>query len=305
MGEGKAVRKGKWPLIALAAMTVVLIMCGSFWDREISQLCYLGELPSENLFGIVFAFIGVIPTFVGWSFLGAGILALSNRQIDGQKARRRLAVLAGVLFVLSFLFFCNTLQFVNESAFPVHPALAYGVGTLTIAAAAALGHWCARRSDNPDLLKQVLLLTAVSLIVMVVVMGTKELMSRPRFRFVMEMSDMDCFRNWWQSGRDIKAALPAGSSGDDFSSFPSGHAAYAMFAVLLFPAMADYFGKLDPYRPLLLAFGILWWACTAFSRITTGAHYLSDVAFSGLITIAAYGGVLARRRWAAASRDPR
>ena len=73
-------------------------------------------------------------------------------------------------------------------------------------------------------------------------------MDRPRFRFVVESSNTDFFRNWWQSGKDIKTSIAQNAISDEFSSFPSGHSAYSMFAIFLFPAFADYNAKLQKYR---------------------------------------------------------
>ena len=91
-----------------AVILLVLTVCGSVWDFEIAKALYLGEMPSENMFGIIFSYIGIIPTFVGWSFLGASIFYLSKKQIDSTRKRRWLMALAVLLFVLSFFFYCNT-----------------------------------------------------------------------------------------------------------------------------------------------------------------------------------------------------
>jgi membrane-associated phospholipid phosphatase len=121
-------------------------------------------------------------------------------------------------------------------------------------------------------------------------------MCRPRFRFVLAMDDADFFLNWWQSGRGLMAILGSGTVSDEFASLPSGHSAYSMFAVFLFPALADYVRSLQKFRPHLTALGLIWWAVTAFSRMTLGAHYLTDVAVAGLVTIFAYAAVLAAER---------
>ena len=46
--------------------------------------------------------------------------------------------------------------------------------------------------------------------------------------------------------------------------------------------------KLKKYKSLLFILGFLWWAATALSRLTVGAHYLTDVTIAGLVTILAY-----------------
>lgn len=42
----------------------------------------------------------------------------------------------------------------------------------------------------------------------------------------------------------------------------------------------------------IVSTGFIWWTLTAFSRLSVGAHYLSDVAIAGLITIFVYNFVL-------------
>ena len=103
--------------------------------------------------------------------------------------------------------------------------------------------------------------------------------------------DTGCFRNWWESGADLKESLAKGNVTDEFASFPSGHSAYAMFGIFLFPALAEYITVLRKYRSWLFLLGLSLWAATAFSRLTVGAHYLTDVTIAGLIAILAYAAV--------------
>lgn len=288
-GEGMCKKKG---LMAVTVLLIALTVLGSFLDYQTAQAVYIGQMPNENFFGVLFAFIGIIPTFVGWSFLGASILCLARKQDLGKKKRGFLTALSVLLFVLSFFYFCNTLFLVNETAFSVHWAIAYSVGVATISLAAYLGYKLAKNSKNPNLLKKILFLTAVSLLTMVVVMLTKELMDRPRYRLVIETGRADFFRNWWQSGSAVKESLGANAVSDEFASFPSGHSAYAMFAIFIFPLLADYTARLEKYRGVLFIGGVLWWGLTAFSRMTVGAHYLTDVCIAGLVTVFAYVFVL-------------
>ena len=270
------------------AILIALTVCGSIGDFEIANAIYLGETPSENIFGIIFSFIGVIPTFVGWSFLGASIFYLSKKRIDDIKKRRWLTGFGILLLVLSFFYFCNTLYMANSNAFEVNFLVAYSIGIATIGVAWYLGYKLSQKSDDSELLKEALFLATVSLVMLIIISSTKKIMCRPRFRFVLSMDNSDYFRNWWQSGRPIKEALGISSVTDEFSSLPSGHSAYSMFAIFIFPALADFITKLKKYKSLLFILGFLWWAATALSRLTVGAHYLTDVTIAGLITILAY-----------------
>jgi membrane-associated phospholipid phosphatase len=274
-----------------AVLLLVLTVCGSIWDLKIANAVYIGEMPSNNIFGIIFSYIGILPTFVGWSFLGASIFYLSKKQIENTRKRRGLMAFAVLLLVLSFFYYCNTLYLSNANAFKVHFAVAYSIGITVICIAAYLGYKLSEKSEDGELLIKVLFLATVSLVTLLIISSTKELMCRPRFRFVLATENTDYFRSWWQSGRSIKASLDTKIVTDEFASLPSGHSAYSMFAIFLFPTLADYVRGLKQFKPHLFALGFLWWAVTAFSRLTIGAHYLTDVTIAGLVTIFAYGTV--------------
>ena len=284
--ENKLMPKYKSVLVfAVLILLIALTIIGSVCDYEIASAVYIGQTPKENFFGILFAFIGIIPTFVGWSFLASSILCLSKKYVDNKINRRWLTAFAILLFVLSFFYFCNTLMMVNSNAFSVHWAIAYPVGIIILLGAGILGYKLSEQSKDPKLLNTVLTLSIVSLIVMIIIMSTKGIMNRPRFRFVIEASNPDFFKNWWQSGKDIKASMAEAAISDEFSSFPSGHSAYSMFAFFLFPALADYVEKLKKYRVLLALSGFIWWCLTAFSRMTVGAHYLTDVSIAAIVAV--------------------
>ena len=109
------------------------------------------------------------------------------------------------------------------------------------------------------------------------------------------MGNIDYFKNWWQSGRSLKTSLATNTVTDEFASFPSGHSAHSMFAIFIFPALGDYVRRLGKFKPHLFALGFVWWAVTAFSRLTVGAHYLTDVTIAGLVTLLAYAIVSAAK----------
>ena len=170
----------------------------------------------------------------------------------------------------------------------VHFAVAYPLGSAILFVAAYFGYKLSQKSNDGELLKKALFLVVVSFVILLIISITKEVMCRPRFRFVLATDNIDYFKNWWQSGREIKASLGMGIESDEFASLPSGHSAYSMFAIFIFPALANYITALKKFKPYLFAVGFAWWAVTALSRLTIGAHYLTDVTIAGLVTILAY-----------------
>lgn len=275
-------------ILLVAIILIVLTILGSFFDYQIAKSVYWGEHYLDNIFGVIFSFIGIIPTFVGWSFLGASILCLSKKQVKNAKARKWLTAFSVLLFILSFFYFCNTIMMANNGAFSVHWLIAYPVGIFVILGATYLGYKLSKNSQDKTLLKKMVFLAIVSVVIMIIVSATKVIMDRPRYRFVLLMQNPEYFRNWWQSGSDIKNSVESALANNDFSSFPSGHSAYSLFAIFIFPALADFIPKLKKYKALLFIGGFIWWGLTAFSRLTVGAHYLTDVCLAGLLTIISY-----------------
>ena len=284
-------------IFVVSAILIALTIFGSVFDLEIANAIYIGQTPSENLFGIIVSYIGIIPTFVGWSFLGASILCLSKKQVENPAKRRWLTVLALLLFVISFFYFCTTLYVSNLNAFEVHFAVAYPVGSAILFVAAYFGYKLSQKSEDSELLKKTLFLVAISLVTLLIISATKEFMCRPRFRFVLAADNVEYFKNWWQSGREIKTSLGMGIESDEFASLPSGHSAYSMFAIFMFPALSEYIRGVKKFKIYLFGLGFAWWVITALSRLTLGAHYLTDVTIAGLVTILAYIMVLVAERF--------
>lgn len=284
-------------IFVVSAILIALTIFGSVFDLEIANAIYIGQTPSENLFGIIVSYIGIIPTFVGWSFLGASILCLSKKQVENPTKRRWLTVLAILLFVISFFYFCTTLYVSNLNAFEVHFAVAYPVGSAILFVAAYFGYKLSQKSEDSELLKKTLFLVAISLVTLLIISATKEFMCRPRFRFVLAADNVEYFKNWWQSGREIKTSLGMGIESDEFASLPSGHSAYSMFAIFMFPALSEYIRGIKKFKIYLFGLGFAWWVITALSRLTLGAHYLTDVTIAGLVTILAYIMVLVAERF--------
>ena len=123
---------------------------------------------------------------------------------------------------------------------------------------------------------------------MAIIMGTKYLMARPRYRFVLELNDYKFFINWWENGHALKNSIDVSEASDAFTSFPSGHSAYSLFAIFIFPVLMKKNTDSSKYEIVLFLLGIIWWILTAYSRITVGAHYLTDICFGGMVTIISY-----------------
>ena len=279
------------PILSYAFILVTVIaaiVVGSVYDYELAELSYVGQLPEENIFGIIFAFIGIVPTFVGWSFFSGAIFYLSDKGGYSKRAVTWLRAVSVGLAVLSVFYFPSTLLMVNEPAFSVKWYIVFPIGLLVLALAWLLGFKFASATKREGLLMSFLHLAAVTVTCLIIIAVVKRLSDRPRYRLCAFYGNGDeYFRAWWQGGADVSAVVPD-TTGDEFMSFPSGHSAYSLFAAFLLPTLARFSARLERYAIPLTIFGIAWWGATAFSRMTVGAHYLTDIAFGALVMTLSY-----------------
>ena len=109
----------------------------------------------------------------------------------------------------------------------------------------------------------------------ILVNSLKSLWARPRMR---SMESFEQFKYWWQ----INGPVPMN---EELRSFPSGHTANA-FIMVAFLSFLDK-NKAKLYRNFAI-FAFIWCGLTALSRVVLGAHFLSDVVFSGYLTVVLY-----------------
>ena len=105
----------------------------------------------------------------------------------------------------------------------------------------------------------------------------KSLWARPRMR---SMESFEQFKYWWQINGPV-----SGEYAEELRSFPSGHTANA-FIMVAFLSFLDK-NKAKLYRNFAI-FAFAWGSLTALSRVVLGAHFLSDVVFSGYLTVVLY-----------------
>lgn len=277
----------KWDFIIVFAVALVGIIIGSFLDLQISQNLYF----PDNTFGVVFAGLGEAPGYAAFSFVStlAFLLGFKVYHKWYQKAFLLLFGVAGVALSVYF----QTDHIICKDGFNI-PTLWY-VGLLIALVIAAVGVLFGivvfKHSDKDNLIRYVFTLAVIIVVAIVFVQVIKPIMDRPRFRFLIsEEGSLEYYKNWWQSGSDVKSAFPTLGS-DELKSFPSGHTNVGALLIPVLASLPAICNKIKVNARILFYGAFAYSLVLAFSRITVAAHFLSDVSFGLLITMLVYWAV--------------
>ena len=254
---------------AAALVLLAMLIAGSIWDLPISKYLYPGH---ESSLGQFFAAFGELPAFA--LLAGCGVLLIVHRG----KVRPELHVILlafGICLTLASMFLS-----VHEATDNV-PALPMPVALLAFALL-----YLTRECQTKTLLRFICTVIVVCVGIMLLINIIKVPWGRARMRLIYATGNDTYFSNWWQAGTALKKKLVAdGVASDEFRSFPSGHTACAACSMLLI-LLPTLYRRLHDREKLFMALGGVWTLAVAFSRLRMGAHFLSDVSVSSLLTIA-------------------
>ena len=261
----------------LFALLLACMIAGSIYDFQISSFLYPGK---ESSFGQFFAAFGELPAFL--ALICAGVLLFRHRGC----LRRDWNVLFligafGLIFGGIFLSVHEATD--NVPAMPAWVPLLVTVFFAALCSAALL--LVTSGAQGKTVIRFVLTLIFVCVGTMLLINIIKVPWGRARMRLIASTGNASYFTPWWKAGSALKNQLVAeGVSSDEFRSFPSGHTACAACAMLmiLVPTICR---RLHDKEKLFMAIGAAWTAVVAFTRLRMGAHFLSDVCVSSLLTI--------------------
>lgn len=102
----------------------------------------------------------------------------------------------------------------------------------------------------------------------------------PLTKAMIKSTDFSAFTPWYRIGNDMGIY-------DRADSFPSGHTTSCCAIFLSYPFCLA-FGKLKKLAPFAFIFSALYVIAIGFSRMVTGAHYLTDVVGAAMIAYALF-----------------
>lgn len=259
------------PMLLLGAILMLLFAAGLLLDETVSRFLY-SETPTG--FGKIFAALGELPAFLLMESAG---LILILRRGKSTKAKDIFFLLGGISMILQgflaqIMEMCEDLASVSVIDAGIVTLVLYvlnGVFTLR----------CQKNLTREDALRFVMTVLFVCAVSMVAANAVKIPWSRPRMYFLASEPTAE-FVPWYRPGTELKKQFVAqGVKADAFRSFPSGHVTTAACSLLwtLYPFMHP---KFEGKGRLLFLFSLVWTALVTLSRLTMGAHFLTDVSFS-------------------------
>ncbi|MEG1395012.1 MAG: phosphatase PAP2 family protein [Clostridia bacterium] len=261
MESNKNAKIISWLNIGLVvAFFSILLIVGTFKDLDIASQIY----NKGNAFGKIFEAIGKLP---GYIILGVGFAILFNCAITKKDAKVISKVALGAVYCVGGLVSGALL------ALDLAEMLLTGAKVYFVAGVIGLGvfslEFCSlnvkRNVDWTKYRKFAFSAIFAVLAILIVCAGLKIVCGRLRYEQIL--AGEGAFANWYSFQR-------AGGS-----SLPSGHMAMACAGYLLLPLCKKNVSKIV-VDVATMAFAIV----VLISRMSIGAHFLSDVAIAGIVS---------------------
>ena len=258
---------------------------GTFKDEAIARTLF----SKDDIICTAFGIIGPMPLFF---ILAPFTGALIQRSLASEsKARIPLALIS--LILLLTVGFLGARTFASsdclDSVIPSvrgKMALIIPIMIFVFLPFGYLGYRLAKKNEDVLLANRIIMLLLAVLIAYLTLELVKGTMRRPRYRTAVKGFEGVGFVPWYEKFPFTKE-LPGllGIEKTEFASFPSGHSMMSMSSFITFPALTWLIPSLRGREQRLAACGVLYSLAIMISRLTVGAHYLSDVSASGVIML--------------------
>lgn len=275
---------------AFAAVLVILLVAGTFYDYQIAQVVYAPDNPLV----IFVSTLGLIPMAYPACLL-LGVLA--QRSLVSQKAKLLRIVGAGLCVVLALLFgalitkaLLSTLEgFGGIFGYEPPELVRMGIGAVVGAGLCAIGFGAGKANDARDLARNVLIVVVVLAATFALVEIVKIFMARPRPRLLFARYEGIEFCPWYQAFPGAEKFMATyGIVKDAFKSFPSGHSLQAAALLASYYGLSLVYPRLRQRLGLALVVSIVFALIVMSCRMVLGAHFLSDVSVGALLSVIAF-----------------
>ena len=275
---------------AFAAVLVILLVAGTFYDYQIAQIVYAPDNPRV----IFVSTLGLLPMAYPACLL-LGVLA--QRSLVSQKAKLLRIAGAGLCVVLALLFgalitkaLLSTLEgFGGMFGYEPPELVRMGIGAVVGAGLCAMGFSAGKANDAKDLARNVLIVVILLAATFALVEIVKIFMARPRPRLLFAGYEGIEFCPWYQAFPGAEGFMAAyGIEKDAFKSFPSGHSLQAAALLASYYGLSLVYPRLRQRLGLVLVVSIVFALAVMSCRMVLGAHFLSDVSVGALLSVIAF-----------------
>lgn len=263
----------------------ILFIVGSFYDEAIAKALY-----SPNLLIKYVSATGVFP-FFAFAVLFFGAL-FERIHHSGRKKPIRILFCALCLFLATVVGFVGAGSFVDKDSlgyiFPVlNRNIPVIIGIFLVMNPLMLfwGYTLAKKSQDKNLTKKIIWLLLLLALSFFILQFCKNMFHRPRYRLVIAGYEGIDFISWYKPFTNHLYYIEKfGIDKGEFRSFPSGHAILSMTMVMILQAFTWFYETIKKRRLFLGVLGLIFALVIIYSRLSLGAHYLSDVSAGAFIS---------------------
>lgn len=248
-------------ILSVYVVSFIALIIFAFYDLQIS----LAILNDKQLFSLLFEYVGEIPIYLMGTI--SSLLLIKTAKFENKFIlylhNLALSLFFGLAIFMGSFLVANYLGIEKNGLLLV--ALALVLLSLIL-------YYYFRDGVDYDLRRTALMGISLFFVVFITFNLMKFAWGRERLRHMA--GDYSTFTPWY---------LPQGwASGNDYMSFPSGHAACAS-AIVWFTLLPKIRNK-----QLFNYISIFWIVSVMYSRVVMGAHFASDVTVGMLITLSWY-----------------
>ncbi len=279
-------------VVLFVVIFATLFSLASVFDLEISHKVaspYLSNEPgthssyyATNGFGMYFEVLGSTPIYIMLSLAGA--IAFWY----GRHNKKNWLTPIGMIlsFVGIYLVFSDVFNYLSEHLEKEEEMKQFYITCITLTLSVVtdvllLISWGRISKKTNDRLLSWAFMIIVTLALYLVVHFIKGPIGRARYRTMNYLNDFSYYTPWYVANgkRDLITIVS-----DSCKSFPSGHtfSAGMIYNLLALPYLVSCMNK-KWVKALLYTLTIAFTGAVGFSRIIIGAHYMSDVTFSGTL----------------------
>ncbi len=273
-------------ILIVGALSLALLIVGTFLDFKISKPLFASG--SNNAFNSIIASCGPLISCLIAAWAGACLILLPNKVIW-----KRILLIIGGLAIFAGATWGNINNVLDMSKYqPLGgDALKYSliaVFSLGSVAAFLLAFITVKKLDNKVVFKVAFIIFCCFAAYYLLNEFFKYLASRPRPRTLFLYYSKDPilgFKQWFEF---VPFRAFKEHPGDLYKSFPSGHVQNAGIMLITVPVLSYLCPKHNNRKIQVILFyaALLFTLIIAFSRVWSGAHFLTDVSFGLLLDIA-------------------